>query len=191
MKLLLYILIVDDNLINLHYLEVLTGKMEINLVKALSGEEALEITQGMVLALAILDVMMPGMNGYELAQKLNQERSGEKVPIIFITAKHVNDEDEYKGYNSGAVDYIFKPVNSKVLLGKIEVFINLFEQKQTIARQVELLEKSAEKLIRNNDVLRKREKKLKGNNNSQAPCFKAYRNILPVHISRNAIGYLE
>ena len=161
MKLLPNILIVDDNLINLHYLEVLTSKMEINLVKALSGEEALEITQGMVLALAILDVMMPGMNGYELAQKLNQERSGEKVPIIFITAKHVNDEDEYKGYNSGAVDYIFKPVNSKVLLGKIEVFINLFEQKQTIARQVELLEKSAEKLIKNNDVLRKREEKLK------------------------------
>ena len=73
------------------------------------------------------------MNGYELAQKLNQERSEEKVPVIFITAKHVNEEDEFQGYNSGAVDYIFKPVSNQVLLGKAKVFLDLFEQKQTLS----------------------------------------------------------
>ncbi|HNW53734.1 MAG TPA: response regulator, partial [Bacteroidales bacterium] len=161
MKHLPNILIVDDNQINLTYLEVVISKMKVNLVKALSGAEALEKSQNKDLALAILDVMMPGMNGYELAQKLNQERSGEKVPVIFITAKHVNEEDEFQGYNSGAVDYIFKPVSNQVLLGKIKVFLDLFEQKQTIARQVELLKNSAEKLIRSNDALRKREEKLK------------------------------
>lgn len=161
MKHLPNILIVDDNQINLTYLEVVISKMKVNLVKALSGAEALEKSQNKDLALAILDVMMPGMNGYELAQKLNQERSGEKVPVIFITAKHVNEEDEFQGYNSGAVDYIFKPVSNQVLLGKIKVFLDLFEQKQTIARQVELLKNSAAKLIRSNDALRKREEKLK------------------------------
>ena len=135
MKHLPNILIVDDNQINLTYLEVVISKMKVNLIKALSGAEALEKSQNKDLALAILDVMMPGMNGYELAQKLNQERSGEKVPVIFITAKHVNEEDEFQGYNSGAVDYIFKPVSNQVLLGKIKVFLDLFGQKQTIARQ--------------------------------------------------------
>ena len=161
MKPLPNILIVDDNIINLTYLEVLTSKIEINLVKALSGKEALEKTQGMVLALAILDVMMPGMSGYELAVELNRSRTGKTVPVIFITAKHFSEEDEFKGYNSGAVDYIFKPVSSQVLLSKIKVFLDLFDQKQTIASQVEMLKSSEQQLTRTNNTLRKREEKLK------------------------------
>jgi len=161
MKQLPNILIVDDNEISLAYLEATIPKTEVNLISALSGQEALDNTYGIELALAILDEMMPGMSGYELAFKLNEGRTVEKVPVIFITAKHVDEADESKGYTLGAVDYIFKPVNSQVLISKIKVFLDLFEQKQTITRQVELLKTSATKLIRTNDALRKREEKLK------------------------------
>lgn len=143
MKQLPNILVVDDNQINLAYLETITQKIEVNLIQALSGREALEKTQGVELALAILDVMMPEMNGYELALKLNDERSGDKVPIIFLTANHVNELEEFKGYSSGAVDYIFKPINNQFLKSKVKVFLDLFEQKQTIVRNAELLKVTA------------------------------------------------
>ncbi len=75
---------------------------------------------------------MPKMNGYELALKMNEERSGVKVPIIFITASYVNEMQVFKGYDSGAVDYLFKPVDNQILLCKVNVFLDLFNQKQTI-----------------------------------------------------------
>lgn len=160
MKQLPNILIVDDNQINLAYLEAITKKIEVNLIQALSGNEALEKTKGVELALAILDVMMPEMNGYELALRLNEEHSEDKVPVIFLTANSVNETEEFKGYNSGAVDYIFKPVNSQVLLCKVNVFLNLFEQKQTIVENAKQLKASADELIRTNVALKKREEKL-------------------------------
>ncbi|MFA5972416.1 MAG: response regulator [Lentimicrobiaceae bacterium] len=146
MKQLPNILIVDDNQINLAYLKAITNKIEINLIQALSGYEALEKTRGVELALAILDVKMPEMNGYELALKLNEERSEDKVPVIFLTANSVNETEEFKGYNSGAVDYIFKPVNSQILLSKVNVFLNFFEQKKIIVRNAELLKANADEL---------------------------------------------
>jgi len=155
------ILIVDDNEINLAYLEAITKKTEVNLIQALSGQEALDKTKGIELALAILDVMMPEMNGYELAIRLNEYRFDDKVPVIFLTANHVNEVEEFKGYSSGAVDYIFKPVSNQVLLSKVNVFLNLFEQKQTIIDNAKLLKASADELTRTNLALQKREEKLK------------------------------
>lgn len=160
MKQLPNILIVDDNQINLAYLEAITKKMDVNLIQALSGEEALVKARGVELALSILDVMMPEMNGYELALRLNEERAGDKVPVIFITANHVNEVEEFKGYNSGAVDYIFKPVNTQILQSKVKVFLDLFEQKQTISSNAQLLKASSDELIRTNESLKKREEKL-------------------------------
>ncbi|HKI88621.1 MAG TPA: PAS domain S-box protein, partial [Draconibacterium sp.] len=127
----------------------------------LSGSEALEKTKEMELALAIIDVRMPKMNGHELALKLNEERSGVKVPIIFITANHFDEMEVFKGYDSGAVDYVFKPVNARILRSKINVFLDLFNQKQTIIRETKLLKKTADKLIRSNVALRKSEKKFR------------------------------
>jgi signal transduction histidine kinase len=140
------ILIVDDNQENLVYLKYVTIKLNVNIIEAFSGYEALEKTMGRGLALAIIDVQMPGMNGYELALKLNEARSDDKVPVIFLTANHVNELEEFKGYSSGAVDYIFKPVTSHILLSKIRVFLNLFEQKQIIVRNAELLKVTADEL---------------------------------------------
>jgi PAS domain S-box-containing protein len=111
------------------------------------------------LALAILDVRMPGMNGYELAVKLNDARIIDKVPIIFLTANHIDEIELFEGYKSGAVDYIFKPVNSHILLCKINVFLDLFNQKQIIVWHSEQLKKSADSLTMANNALKKSEEK--------------------------------
>ena len=161
MKHLPNLLIVDDSEENLLFLETVTGKIKVNLIKAFSGFEALEKTHGIELALAIIDIRMPGMNGYELSLKLNEERSGDKVPVIFLTASHINEEDVFKGYGSGAVDYILKPVDSHILLCKINVFLDLFNQKQTIIRDAALLKKSADELTRVNAAIKKSEEEHK------------------------------
>jgi two-component system, NarL family, sensor histidine kinase UhpB len=136
------LLIVDDTRENLAFLEVVIRKIKVNLIQALSGPEALEKTRGIELALAIIDVRMPEMNGYELALKMNEERSGDKVPVIFLTANNSNEMDVVKGYSTGAADYLFKPVHNHILLSKINVFIDLFNQKQTIIRDAALLKES-------------------------------------------------
>ncbi len=160
MKSLPNLLIVDDSEENLVFLEAVIKKIKVNLIQALSGSEALEKIQGIELALAIIDVRMPGMNGYELALKMNEERSGEKkVSIIFLTAIHINEMEVFRGYNSGAIDYIIKPVNIHILLYKINVFLDLFNQKQTIIRDASLLKKSTNKLTRVNATLRRSEEK--------------------------------
>jgi PAS domain S-box-containing protein len=153
------VLIVDDLIENLVLLEVIIAPIKLNLIKALSGAEALEKSRGKNLALAILDVWMPGMNGYELAIKLNEERADDKVPVIFLTATSMNDIEAKKGYGFGAVDYIFKPINDSILLNKIQVFLELFRQKQIILRETVLLKKSSDELLRVNDALIKSEEK--------------------------------
>jgi len=153
------LLIVEDNIVSLTYLEIVLKKLKVNLIKAESGFDALEKTKGLELALAILDVRMPGMDGYELALKMNEERSGEKVPIIFLTANHINEMQVFKGYGSGAVDYLFKSVDNQILLCKVNVFLDLFNQKQTIISDTALLKKSADELNRVNAALKKSEEK--------------------------------
>jgi PAS domain S-box-containing protein len=159
MKTLPNLLIVDDTKGNLVLLESFLRKVKVNLIEALSGSEALKKIRGIELALAIIDVRMPGMDGYELALKINEEKSGEKVPIIFITADHINERHVFKGYDSGAVDYIFKPVDDQILLSKINVFLDLFNQKQKIKNDAELLKNSTDELNKVLANLKKSEEK--------------------------------
>ncbi len=147
------LLIVDDNRVNLALLGAIIRKINVNLINALSGQEALQKTRGIELALAIIDVRMPGMNGFELATELNKERAGNEVPVIFLTASEFNETDVFKGYDSGAVDFIFKPVNNKILTSKIKVFLDLFDQKQTIIKNNELLKESYDEIARANDTV--------------------------------------
>ena len=149
MKYLTNLLIVDDSKENLFLLNALIKDIEVNLIQALSGIEALNKTRGIELALAIIDVQMPGMDGYHLARELNEERS-DKVPVIFLTAKLNNETEVFKGYLSGAVDYINEPFKNQILLSKINVFLDLFKQKQVIIREADLLKESTEELIRLN-----------------------------------------
>jgi PAS domain S-box-containing protein len=159
MKHLPNLLIVDDIEGNLLMLESATRNINVNLIKAFSGSEALEKTRGIELALAIIDVWMPGMNGYELALKMNEERSADKVPIIFLTSIQFNEIEAFKGYGSGAVDYLSKPFNNHILLSKVNMFLDLYNQKQTIIREKELLKESTDALTRVNAALKKSEEK--------------------------------
>ncbi|MEI6173514.1 MAG: PAS domain S-box protein [Bacteroidota bacterium] len=153
------LLIVDDSEENLLFLEAIIKRIKVNLIQALSGQEALDKTDGVELALAIIDVNMPEMNGYELAVKLNNARPGGKVPIIFLTASHLNEMQVFEGYDSGAVDYIFKPTDNQILVSKVNVFLDLFNQKQTISRNAMLLKETADALTRANAALTKSEEK--------------------------------
>lgn len=152
------LLIVDDYKENLFLLESLLKKINVNLITAESGAEALEKTKGIELALAIIDVRMPVMNGYELALNMSA-RSDDKVPVIFLTASHFNELEMFKGYGLDAVDYIFKPIDNNFLLSKINVFLDLYKQKQTIIREAVVLKKYASELTRVNAELKKSEEK--------------------------------
>jgi PAS domain S-box-containing protein len=159
MKKLPNLLIVDDIETNLFLLTSIINGLELNLISALSGVEALKKTAGLELALAIIDVRMPNMSGYELALKLNEERNENKVPIIFLTANYFNDAEMFKGYEAGAVDFLFKPFAKAILISKINVFLDLHIQKQTIAENSMLLKKSEFELNKSNLALQKSEKK--------------------------------
>jgi len=147
------ILIVDDIPSNLTYLKIILKGIDANLIEAESGLEALQKIEGIPLSLAILDVQMAGMNGYELAVKINENRLTDSVPIIFLTAAFPNNDQILTGYEAGAVDYIIKPLNRKVLTSKVNIFLQLFRQKQTIIESREELKKSEIDLQKAKDQL--------------------------------------
>ena len=147
------ILIVDDIPSNLTYLKIILKGIEANLIEAESGQEALRKIEGVTLSLAILDVQMAGMNGFELAVKLNENRVTNSVPIIFLTAAFPNNEQILSGYESGAVDYIIKPLNRKILTSKVNIFLQLFLQKQLIVESHEDLRRSEMELLKTKEQL--------------------------------------
>ncbi len=147
------ILIVDDSKEILAYLEIILRSAKANVISASTGPQALELIKGKDLALAILDVQMPDMNGYTLALNINENMSGSIVPIIFLTAVYQDQVEILKGYESGAVDYIFKPINRKILLSKVNVFLELYNQKKNIPEDLSLLKEFEENLSRTNAEL--------------------------------------
>lgn len=133
------ILIVDDRPPNLLALEKTLAETVTDLVRATSGEQALAATLEHEFALAILDVKMPGMDGIELAELLRGDSKTRHLPIIFLTAGAWRDDQIFRGYESGAVDYIVKPYNPTILVSKVKVFLKLHAQKLELSRQREQL----------------------------------------------------
>lgn len=145
------VLLVDDKPANLFALEKILGKLDATLFKAENGNEALKLTLAHDFALILLDVQMPVMNGYEVAQCLRSEEKTMHIPIIFVTAIDQDERFELKGYETGAVDFIFKPINGQVLLSKAKVFLELHQAKTELIQKNEQLEASmiaAQKLAR-------------------------------------------
>lgn len=126
------ILIVDDKPENLLTLEFLLNGPDIEIIRAESGEQALSHSLDHDFALVLLDVRMPGMDGYEVAEFMRCNKKTKNVPIIFVTAEVQGDHHIFKGYESGAVDYLFKPLNEVVLKSKVNVFIELFKQHEEL-----------------------------------------------------------
>ena len=139
------ILIVDDRPENLLVLESLLDDPGIELIKASSGNEALKKILDHEFALVLLDVQMPDMDGYEVAELMRGNRLTKNVPIIFVTAKHKEQTSIFKGYGSGAVDYLFKPLEPVILKSKVDVFLEIYRQKEElIAKTNELDQRLAD-----------------------------------------------
>jgi len=127
------ILIVDDEPANLRVLEAILDDPGYRLVRALNANEALLALVAEDFGLLILDIRMPDMNGFELAQLIKQRRKSASVPIIFLTAFYNEDQDVVAGYGTGAVDYLHKPVNATVLRSKVAVFVELHRKSRELA----------------------------------------------------------
>lgn len=126
------ILLVDDRPENLMVLERSLEGVGAELVKANSGESALSATLDRDFALAILDVQMPGMDGYELAELLRGDPKTRHMPIIFLTAASIEDAQIFRGYESGAVDYIVKPFDPVILASKVGVFLEMDQYRREL-----------------------------------------------------------
>jgi signal transduction histidine kinase/response regulator RpfG family c-di-GMP phosphodiesterase len=133
------ILIVDDNPANLLAMESLLQGEERNIVKASSGDEALRYLLENDVAVILLDVYMPGIDGLETAALIRGREKSRGVPIIFVTADSTGHRHIERGYALGAVDYILKPVEPEVLRSKVAVFVELFKKTKEIERQAALL----------------------------------------------------
>lgn len=128
------VLLVDDSANNLLALEGLLRRDDVEIVTARSGRAALDLLLERNVALAIIDVQMPEMDGFELASLMRGVEKTRYVPIIFVTASSSEPSLLFKGYDVGAVDYLFKPIDPQVLRSKVDVFITLEKQRQQLVQ---------------------------------------------------------
>lgn len=126
------VLIVDDTPENLVALEVVLEDTDCEVVAASSGNEALSKLLKKEFALVLLDVQMPVMDGFEVAELMRANKRTAHVPIIFVTANSRDDRNVKRGYLSGAVDYLFKPIDPVMLCSKVDFFLQLDRQKRRL-----------------------------------------------------------
>lgn len=148
------VLVVDDIEENLVALSALMAEDDVELLLAHSGDEALEILLRTDVALALVDVHMPEMDGYELAEVMRASPRTSHVPILFVTAGAPDEARIFRGYEAGAVDYLIKPIQPLVLQNKVRTFLRLHRQQAELARRLEKLQAAAAERQRLVDELR-------------------------------------
>lgn len=131
------ILLVDDHPENLIALEAVLEAPDRNLVKAYSGQDALGLALKMDFALVLLDVQMPEMDGFEVASWMRKNKRTRSIPIIFVTAINKDQQYIFKGYESGAIDYLFKPVDPIILTHKVSFFLELDEKNRLLQNRID------------------------------------------------------
>jgi PAS domain S-box-containing protein len=141
------LLIVDDNAANLRAFTAILEPLGAEIMSVTSGEEALRVLLREELALILLDVQMPGMDGYETAGLIRARERSRHIPIIFLTALPRDDRFVARGYELGAVDFIVKPVDAQILRSKAQVFLELHEKTQIIRQQTEQLRRASEQKL--------------------------------------------
>lgn len=144
----LEILIVDDTPMNLVVLEHMLKRGDISIRTAQDGQQALEMVAAHDFALILLDVQMPGLNGYDTARAIKESPRGAGVPIIFVTSIFQDPENVRRGYEVGAVDYLFRPVDAQMLRSKVNVFIDLHRQKALLEAEIAQRRRTEEALRR-------------------------------------------
>jgi PAS domain S-box-containing protein len=150
------ILMVDDHPSNLLALEAILEPLGQELVKANSGEEALKFLLQREFAVILMDVQMPGMDGFQAAALIKQRERTRTIPIIFLTALSRDAAHIFKGYAHGAVDYLLKPFDPEILRSKVSVFVDLFLKEQQIQRQSALLRQKEREALERQSELRYR-----------------------------------
>ncbi|MEU8250103.1 response regulator [Nonomuraea sp. NPDC048916] len=133
------ILLVDDREENLIALEAILSSLDLVPVRARSGEEALKALLNTEFALILLDVRMPGMDGFETAAHIKRRERTKNIPIIFLTVVDSAPDYAFRGYAAGAVDYLTKPFDPWVLRAKVSVFTELYNMNRRLAEQASML----------------------------------------------------
>lgn len=136
------ILIVDDRPENLFALEETLGDIDVEIVKASNGNQAMKATLNNDFALMIFDVQMPEMTGYELAELIRGRAKTKNVPIMFLSAVYSAEYSVFKGYQFGAVDFLSKPINPKIIVNKVKVFVMLDQQKKELVQARKIAEEA-------------------------------------------------
>jgi light-regulated signal transduction histidine kinase (bacteriophytochrome) len=159
------ILLVDDREDNLFSIETILEPDGYNFIKANSGRQALKILlKEWDFALILMDVKMPNLNGFETATLIYEREKLKHIPIIFITANNYGDENIFKGYKAGAVDYIYKPINPDLLRAKVSVFIDLYKKNHRLLAQEQKLKAANENLEKQIEERKKSEEEVKNLN---------------------------
>ena len=130
------ILLVDDEPANLVSLEAILEDEDLELLKAESGPEALKMLLNEDVSLVLLDVQMPEMDGFEVAELMRNRKNTQNIPIIFVTAISKEDQYVFKGYQVGAVDYLFKPLDPTILKSKVDFFLKLDRERRELQEKL-------------------------------------------------------
>ncbi len=126
------LLLVDDRKDNLLALDALLKRDDVTVFKANSGTQALEFMFSHEIAVALIDVQMPGMSGFELAELMRGPKKTKDIPIIFVTANANSQSFWFEGYEVGAVDFLLKPLDPEAVKSKVNIFIELYRQKREL-----------------------------------------------------------
>ncbi len=140
------ILVVDDNQDNLIATSLLLNKLDVEVITVDNGNDALAAALKYDLALIIMDVQMPNMDGYEVTRILNDDVKTQHIPIIIVTAVFRDEQHLIEGYKCGAVDYIEKPIHDIIFKSKVKVFVRLWKQQKALEREVSLRIKAYEEI---------------------------------------------
>jgi CheY-like chemotaxis protein len=179
------ILLVDDREENLIALEAILSSLDQDLVRARSGEEALKALLTDEYAVILLDVVMPGMDGFETARDIKRRKKTRDLPIIFLTAVNSDPDYAFRGYAAGAVDFISKPFDPWVLRAKVSVFVELHNKNKQLRDQTTLLREQAALLREQSTLLQARP----GDEAPwQAPALRAAERLTAVEEQAEVVG---
>ena len=186
------VLLVDDRPDNLLALEALLDGLPCTTVRATSGEEALRYLLKEEVAVILLDVQMPGIDGYDTANAIKGRERTKGIPIIFLSAIDREIQHQLKGYSSGAVDFLPKPLQPEVLIAKVTVFLDLYEQARTIAIQAgELADRLAERNAANAALSRATAELQRSNGDLERFALVAAHDLLePLQVGRGLLELL-
>lgn len=147
------VLVVDDDPVTILAVKAVLSSLDVNVVEASNGEDVIRQVLGDDFAVILMDVQMPGMDGFATAAVIRERGQSRHIPIIFCTGTYTDEPTAFQGYAAGAVDYLFKPVVPAVLRSKVAVFVELYKQRERLQQQADLLAAKTEELVRSNLAL--------------------------------------